>query len=99
VRTENLIRIELVMKSRHAGNDDRLDFPGPQSAGCVLQVQEPTWSGKCCTPAAAVLQRKVRGRIEFDNGDRLFFVQLYRWCEPAPNLDPAQLSSNLLKLH
>jgi hypothetical protein len=26
-----------------------------------------------------VLQREVRGRIEFDNGDRLFFVQLYRW--------------------
>jgi hypothetical protein len=26
VCTENLIRIELVMKSRHAGGDDRLDF-------------------------------------------------------------------------
>ena len=26
-----------------------------------------------------VLQRKVRGRIQLDNGDRLFFVQLYRW--------------------
>ncbi len=26
-----------------------------------------------------VLQRKVRGRVQFDNGDRLFFVQLYRW--------------------
>ena len=26
-----------------------------------------------------VLRRKVRGRIQFDNGDRLFFVQLYRW--------------------
>jgi hypothetical protein len=27
-----------------------------------------------------VLQRKVRGRVQFTNGDRLFFVQLYRWC-------------------
>lgn len=27
-----------------------------------------------------VLQRKVRGRIQFTNGDRLFFIQLYRWC-------------------
>jgi hypothetical protein len=27
-----------------------------------------------------VLQRKVRGRIEFTNGDRLFFILLYRWC-------------------
>jgi hypothetical protein len=26
-----------------------------------------------------VLQRKVRGRVRFTNGDRLFFVQLYRW--------------------
>jgi hypothetical protein len=26
-----------------------------------------------------VLQRKVRGRLEFTNGDRLFFVVLYRW--------------------
>jgi hypothetical protein len=28
----------------------------------------------------AVLQRKVRGRIEFTNGERLFFILLYRWC-------------------
>jgi transposase InsO family protein len=27
-----------------------------------------------------VLQRKVRGRIQFTNSDRLFFIQLYRWC-------------------
>ena len=26
-----------------------------------------------------VLQRRVRGRVRFNNGDRLFFVQLYRW--------------------
>src|SRR5262245_43409505 len=26
-----------------------------------------------------VLQRKVRGRLEFTNGDRLFFVLLYWW--------------------
>jgi hypothetical protein len=25
-----------------------------------------------------VLQRRVRGRIEFTNGDRLFFIMLYR---------------------
>jgi hypothetical protein len=25
-----------------------------------------------------VLQRKVRGRVLFTNGDRLFFIQLYR---------------------
>src|SRR4051795_12361550 len=26
-----------------------------------------------------VLQRKSRGRLRLTNGDRLFFVQLYRW--------------------
>jgi transposase InsO family protein len=26
-----------------------------------------------------VLQRKVRGRVEFTDSDRLFFIQLYRW--------------------
>jgi len=25
-----------------------------------------------------VLQRRVRGRVNFTNGDRLFFIQLYR---------------------
>jgi len=27
----------------------------------------------------AVLRRKVRGRIEFTNADRLIFILLYRW--------------------
>jgi hypothetical protein len=27
-----------------------------------------------------VLQRRVRGRVQFTNSDRLFFIQLYRWC-------------------
>jgi hypothetical protein len=27
-----------------------------------------------------VLQRKVPGRVQFTNSDRLFFIQLYRWC-------------------
>ena len=26
-----------------------------------------------------VVQRKVKGRVALSNGDRLFFVQLYRW--------------------
>ena len=26
-----------------------------------------------------VLQRKVRSRVEFTDGERLFFIQLYRW--------------------
>jgi hypothetical protein len=27
----------------------------------------------------AILQRKVRGRVQLTNSDRLFFVLLYRW--------------------
>jgi hypothetical protein len=26
-----------------------------------------------------ILRRKVRGRVQLTNGDRWFFVQLYRW--------------------
>jgi hypothetical protein len=32
-----------------------------------------------------VLQRRSRGRVRLTNGDRLFFVQLYRWF----SIDPA----------
>ena len=28
-----------------------------------------------------VLQRKVRGRVQFTSSDRLFFIQLYRWFQ------------------
>jgi len=27
-----------------------------------------------------ILQRKVRGRVQLTNSDRLCFIQLYRWC-------------------
>ena len=30
-----------------------------------------------------VLQRKVRGRVQFTNSDRLFFLQLYRRWFPS----------------
>src|SRR5882724_8051192 len=31
-----------------------------------------------------VLQRQVRGRVQFTNSDRLFFIQLYRWFPSVP---------------
>ena len=31
-----------------------------------------------------VLQGKVRGRVQFTNSDRLFFIQLYRWFPSNP---------------
>src|SRR5437868_6173230 len=50
-----------------------------------------------------VLQRKVRGRVEFTNSDRLFFIQLYRWFSINPQghhdlsaRDPRALASGRL---
>ena len=44
---------------------------------------KPTWRLEAENAALRrqliVLQRKVRGRVEFTNSDRLFFIQLYRW--------------------
>src|SRR6059058_1544917 len=31
----------------------------------------------------SVLRRRVRGRVQLTNGDRLFLVQLYRWFPSA----------------
>jgi hypothetical protein len=32
-----------------------------------------------------ILRRKVRGRVHLSNGDRFFFVQLYRWFPSVLN--------------
>ena len=32
-----------------------------------------------------VLQRRLRGRVQLTNGDRLFLVQLYRWFPSVLN--------------
>src|ERR1700730_3852456 len=32
-----------------------------------------------------VLQRKMRGRVQFTNSDRLLLIQLYRWCPSVLN--------------
>ena len=47
-----------------------------------------------------VLPRKVRGRVQFTNSDRLFFIQLYRWFpsvlegrDDHPARDPRALAS------
>ena len=36
-----------------------------------------------------VLQRKVRGRVQFTNSDRLFFIQPYRWFPSALKAIPS----------
>jgi hypothetical protein len=39
-----------------------------------------------------VLQRKVRGRVQFTNSDRLFFIQLYRWF-PSMASKPKEMAA------
>jgi hypothetical protein len=36
------------------------------------------WKRRTLRHQLTVLQRKVRGRVEFTNGDRLFFILLYQ---------------------
>jgi transposase InsO family protein len=46
-----------------------------------------------------ILQRKVRGRIHFSNGDRLFFVQLYRWFPSVLNTITIIRPETLVRWH
>jgi hypothetical protein len=48
-------------------------LPRSSSPGGDLQQRMPL------RQQLIVLQRKIRGRVEFTNSDRLFFIQLYRW--------------------
>ena len=47
-----------------------------------------------------VLQRKVRGRVQFTNSDRLFFLQLYRWFPSIvkANDDHPVCTENLIRI-
>jgi len=78
VCTENLIRFDLVTES--------LKRRPRWSPCCSRLLASPFRSnGRLEAENAAlrqqliVLQRKVRGRAAFTNGERLFFIQLYRW--------------------
>src|SRR5438876_3160888 len=46
-----------------------------------------------------VLQRKVRGRIQFTNSDRLFFIQLYRWFPSVRNAITIIRPETLVRWH
>jgi hypothetical protein len=47
----------------------------------------------------AVLRRKVRSRLEFINGDRLFFVLLYRWFPSVSKAITIIRPETLLRWH
>jgi hypothetical protein len=46
-----------------------------------------------------VLQRKVRGRVQLTNGDRLFLVQLYRWFPSVLNAITIIRPETLVRWH
>jgi hypothetical protein len=46
-----------------------------------------------------VLQRRVRGRVQLTNGDRLFFVQLYRWFPSVLNTITIIRPETLVRWH
>jgi hypothetical protein len=80
VCAKNFIRIDLVTESLIVADDGRpvLPLPGPDrlvfKSKSRLEAENAALRHQLI-----VLQRKVRGRVQFTNGDRLFFIQLYRW--------------------
>src|SRR6266700_8389908 len=46
-----------------------------------------------------VLQRKVRGRVQFTNSDRLVFIQLHRWFPSVLNAITIIRPETLVRWH
>jgi len=46
-----------------------------------------------------LLQRKVLGRVQFTNSDRLFFVQLYRWFPSVFNAITIMRAETIVRWH
>jgi hypothetical protein len=67
-------------ESLNVGRDGRADLASLEPGYIVLQVQDPIEAENAALGRQLiVLQRKVRGRVEFTNSNRLFFIQLCRW--------------------
>jgi len=46
-----------------------------------------------------ILRREVRGRVHLTNGDRFFFVQLYRWFPSVLNIITIIRPETLVRWH
>ena len=46
-----------------------------------------------------ILRRKVRGRVRLTDGDRLFFIQLYRWFPTILNAITIVRPETLVRWH
>jgi hypothetical protein len=72
---------DLLTESLNIGDNGRANIPFLEPGCRALQVQEPIEAENAALRhQLTVLQRKVRGRVQFTNSDCLFFIQLYRWC-------------------
>src|SRR5207245_6095596 len=80
VCTENLIRIDCVTESPNVNGDDRALLPLPDLVRLAVQAKSRLEAENAALRhQLIVLQRRVRGRVQLTNGDRLFLVLLYRW--------------------
>jgi hypothetical protein len=81
VCTENLVRFDLTPESLNVDHNGRADILPLEPGRLDLQAQERLEAENAALrQQLIVLQRKLRGRVQFTNSDRLFFIQLYRWC-------------------
>jgi hypothetical protein len=106
VCTENVVRIDLVTEPHnHPGRWSRcypffLIWISPLKSTGQLEAENAALRQQL-----VVLQRKVRGRIQFAIGDRLFFILLYRLfpsilramtiVRPVVSCPPAHATRNL----
>ena len=77
--TENSVRIDYVTESPNVSGDDRSVLPflalfaSPFKSKSRLEAENAALRHQLI-----ILRRKVRGRVRLTNGDRLFFIKLYR---------------------
>jgi hypothetical protein len=81
VCTEYSIRVDYVTESPNVSGDDRPVLPLPETlfASPFKSKSRLEAENAALRHQLIVLKRRVRGRVQLTNGDRLFLVQLYRW--------------------
>ena len=78
VCTENVVRIELVMESGHAWGDDHADFLAPNLLAALVKSKiRLEAENAALRQQLIVLQRKMRGRARFSNGDMIARISLH----------------------
>ena len=100
VCAENLIRIDLAENRLTSAPMVALlcffwcCWPRLSSRGADLRQRMPRSGGQLI-----VLQRKVPGRVQFTNSDRLFFIELYRWVPSILKVHHDHPARTLVRWH